>query len=357
MNDPEDLEYDLCYQITNNVYHFLSETSDWYDTIENLISNGKSRLILPIELFDEITPNLSNLLLSRPLIFFSACEEGYQRLFYSIVQSNAGLWSSKLEIPTPHLGVKSWLGSQTVTPRGLAARLVNRLVCVEGIVTRCSLVRSKLSKSVHVCDKNGYVVTREHSDIHSIQRDSQFANRRIPKTDKDGNPLKMEVALSTFIDGQTITLQEMPECSPTGLLPRSVVVSLEDDLIDSVKPGDRVRIFGVYRAVAFKKAQRFTGISRAFLISNNIEHLRADVIAPEITPLDIRMIKDVSSRPNAFELLSQSIAPSICGHDLVKKGLLLQLIGGERKIAENGMKIRGDIHVLLVILHVGNPSF
>jgi DNA replication licensing factor MCM3 len=42
----------------------------------------------------------------------------------------------------------------------------------------------------------------------------------VPKTDKDGNPLKMEVALSDFKDGQTITLQEMPENSPTGQLPR-----------------------------------------------------------------------------------------------------------------------------------------
>lgn len=35
------------------------------------------------------------------------------------------------------LGVSGWLGSNAVSPRGLTAKLANRLVCVEGIVTKC----------------------------------------------------------------------------------------------------------------------------------------------------------------------------------------------------------------------------
>ncbi|XP_053992875.1 DNA replication licensing factor MCM3-like isoform X2 [Hylaeus volcanicus] len=352
MSHTESFEIDVRYQISSDMYAFLSETTDWYDTVEALVVDGKTRLKLPIEIFDQVAINLSNLILSRPLLYFSACEEGYQRFYDSIVAGHGGVSQGDNKPKTPHLGVSGWLGSHTVTPRGLSARLVNRLVCVEGIVTRCSLLRSKLSRSVHLCDKNAYVITREHYDIHSLQNSSQLVNRGVPKTDKDGNPLKMEVALSDFKDGQTITLQEMPESSPTGQLPRSIEVSLEDDLTDVAKPGDRVRIFGVYRAVAFKKMNRFSGLTRAFLIANSIEHLKGDVLAPEITPFDIRMIKEVTSRSDAFHIISQSMAPSICGHDLVKKGLLLQLLGGQRKVVDNGMKLRGDIHILLV----GDPS-
>jgi DNA replication licensing factor MCM3 len=46
-----------------------------------------------------------------------------------------------------------------------------------------------------------------------------------------------------------IYVQEMPERSAAGQLPRPVDVLLDDDLVDAVKPGDRVRIVGVYRSL------------------------------------------------------------------------------------------------------------
>lgn len=52
-----------------------------------------------------------------------------------------------------------------------------------------------------------------------------------------------------LIDHQVITMQELPELSPTGLLPRSVNIILERDLVDACKPGDRVYITGILRSI------------------------------------------------------------------------------------------------------------
>jgi DNA replication licensing factor MCM6 len=51
-------------------------------------------------------------------------------------------------------------------------------------------------------------------------------------------------------------------------------------------------------------------------------------------------------------LLSKSIAPSVFGHDEIKKGLLLQIVSGVHKKTPEGIKLRGDINVFLV----GDPS-
>jgi DNA replication licensing factor MCM7 len=53
-----------------------------------------------------------------------------------------------------------------------------------------------------------------------------------------------------------------------------------------------------------------------------------------------------------YDRLAGSLAPQIFGLEDVKKALLLLLVGGADRVLEDGMKIRGDINILLM----GDPG-
>ena len=151
----------------------------------------------------------------------------------------------------------------------------------------------------------------------------------------------------------------MPERSPPGQLPRSIEVEIEGDLCDQCKPGDRVRINGVFRAVGARTNQgRGTGVFKTVVLANFVEPLNRGFGASgsmggvPVSDEDIRRIRSVGRGRNALGLLSRSIAPSICGHDFIKKAILLQMIGGRERNLKNGTHLRGDINIMMV----GDPS-
>lgn len=144
----------------------------------------------------------------------------------------------------------------------------------------------------------------------------------------------------------------MPERAPAGQLPRSVDVVLDDDLVDRVKPGDRVQVIGVYKTVANVFNGQVPAHFRTVLVANNLRTLGKELSVPVMTETDIQNIKLIAKRKDVFELLARSVSPSIYGHDFIKKAVLLMLLGGREWNLDNGTHIRGDINVLMI----GDPS-
>ncbi|KAF3451178.1 hypothetical protein FNV43_RR07270 [Rhamnella rubrinervis] len=237
-----------------------------------------------------------------------------------------------------------------VSPRDLLSEFIGSMVCVEGIVTKCSLVRPKVVKSVHFCPTTGSFTTREYRDITSNM--GLPTGMVYPTRDENGNLLVTEYGLCKYKDHQTLSMQEVPENSAPGQLPRTVDIIVEDDLVDSCKPGDRVAIVGIYKALPGKSKGSMNGVFRTVLIANNVYPLKKEANAPMYSSADVKHINEISKRADAFDLLGNSLAPSIYGHSWIKKAVILLMLGGVEKNLKNGTHLRGDINMMMV----GDPS-
>lgn len=249
------------------------------------------------------------------------------------------------------IGFDGSFGANHVSPRTLISNYIGTMVCVEGIVTKCSLINPKVVRSVHYCPATTKVIERKYTDMTSL--DPFPTSAVYPTKDDEGNLLETEFGLSKYKDHQTFTIQEMPEKAPAGQLPRSVDVIIDDDLVDLAKPGDRVQVVGTYRCLPSKNNGFTNATFKTVLIANNVQILNKEVDFL-FTTEDVKKIKKFAHQKqgDVFDTLASSIAPSIHGHEYIKKAVLCMLLGGVEKILPNGTRLRGDINVLLI----GDPS-
>jgi len=73
---------------------------------------------------------------------------------------------------------------------------------------------------------------------------------------------------------------------------------------------------------------------------------------PNITEDDQEQFESMKKDPEIYDKITKSIAPSIFGHPDIKKAIACLLFGGCPKKLPDGMRLRGDINVLLL----GDPS-
>ena len=344
-------------------------TESVQSSIQDAIKKNLSRITIDINKMRESDPSLVKLVLKSPLKIIPLMERRIDEIAKTFknekAQSNT-IQNQKEE--KLHLNLQGMLGTHLVSPRGLTADLTNQYVGVQGIVTRISEVRSKLVYSVHYCEETKKGNIKEYNDQMKIQESSNtygqpingnfelgkatgFMNNVIPTRDINHNPLTLEYGHSKFKDNQTILLQEPPERTPIGQLPRAIEVILEGDLVDKVKPGDRIQVNGIFKTISTVSTNA-NGSVKTVLIGTNVQELNNDISQNEFTGEDLKRIKELAKQKDVFDILANSIAPGIYGHQDIKKALVLQLLGGNETNLEDGTHLRGDINILMI----GDPS-
>jgi DNA replication licensing factor MCM5 len=178
------------------------------------------------------------------------------------------------------------------------------------------------------------------------------------------NPYMIMADHCEYIDVQTLKLQEAPEVVPTGEMPRHILLYVDRYLVDRVAPGTRVSVIGV---VATMNTNEKKGGGRVGVNGMSIKTPYLKVLGMQIdtdgsggrtihqfTSVEEDEFKRLSRDPQIYEKLAASIAPQISGDytkDL-KKAIACLLMSGSRKVLPDGVKLRGDINVLLM----GDPS-
>jgi DNA replication licensing factor MCM3 len=316
-----------------------------------MLQKNQRRLVVNIDHVRDHNPEMADGLLNQPFDYTLVFNYALKEIVKTIPQARPDQTDNEVMYYCAFAGS---FGLHACNPRTLSSQHLNQMVSIEGIVTRCSLIRPKVVKSVHYNESKNVFYFREYLD--QTMTNGATTSSVYPQEDDDGTPLVTEYGLSNYRDHQTISIQEMPERAPAGQLPRGVDVVLDDDLVDKVKPGDRVQLVGIYRTLGNRNTNHSSALFKTLILANNVVLLASKsgggIATATITDTDIRNINKVAKKKNLLELLSRSLAPSIYGHDYIKKAILLMLLGGMEKNLENGTHLRGDINILMV----GDPS-
>lgn len=129
---------------------------------------------------------------------------------------------------------------------------------------------------------------------------------------------------------QKLTIQESPGTVPPGRLPRHREVICLCDLIDKAKPGEEIQVSGIYRNNFDASLSTKNGFPVfATIIEANHIHKNEDPFAAfNLNEEDKQQIKELAKDKDISRRIMKGIAPSIYGHQDIKRAIALALFGG-----------------------------
>ncbi len=235
---------------------------------------------------------------------------------------------------------------------------LNRLVAIDGIVRRVSEVRPQIRDAVFEC-----VACR--TKFHEPQDEASLVFREpleCPESQgvcgktQGRTRFRLVAEESTYVDAQRIEIQEHPEQLRHGAHPQGLNVLLTEDLTGRVLPGNRIVLNGVLKSFQRASASR-GGVVRnttfdLMIIGNSYESKVREYEDIEISAEDLALIERFRGDPTVVDKIVLSLAPTIKGMEEEKEAIALQLFGGVEKRHSDGVRVRGDIHILIV----GDPG-
>jgi replicative DNA helicase Mcm len=276
-----------------------------------------------LEMFD---PDLADLLIEKPEEVIKASQKAIKNI--DPLGKNA------------ELNIRFENIRNNIQLRLLRSKYIGKFVAVDGIVRKTDEIRPRIVNALFEC--------RSCQRLQEVPQTSNMISEPALCQECGGRSFKLLQEESEFMDTQTTKLQEPLENLSGGEEPKQILVVMEDDLVDSLTPGDIVKITGIMKTVRDEKTKRF----KNYIYGNYIEPLEHEFEELKISEEDEEEIKKLAADPDVYNKIINSTAPSIQGYREVKEAIALQLFGGSPKELEDKTRIRGDIHILIV----GDPG-
>jgi replicative DNA helicase Mcm len=309
--------------------------SHCYNQIVENIRKDRSYAVVDFSELSKYDLDLANNLLESPEDSIKAAELAVANFDFDNI-SNLKIRFSNLPL------------NQKIMIKDVRSKHLGKFMTLDGIVRQKSDVRPQVTAAKFECPVCGNV-------INVLQLDGNF---REPSKCSCGRKGKFMLLSKELVDAQGIVLEEIPESLEGGQQPKRINVFLKDDLVSPLSekktnPGSKISIVGTLKEVPIilrtgSKSTRF----ELMIEANYIESVDETFYEVEISKEEEERILELSKNPELFLKLIDSTAPSIYGYEKVKESLLLQLVGGVRKVRSDKVVSRGDTHILLI----GDPG-
>jgi len=211
--------------------------------------------------------------------------------------------------------------------RSLRQLHLNQLIRTNGVVVSSTGILPQLSMVKYDCSKCNFILGPFFQGQNSEVRPGSC-----PECQSRG-PFEINMDETVYQNYQKIKIQESPGKVAAGRLPRAKDVILLADLVDSCKPGDEIEVTGIYKNNYDGSLNTANGfpVFATVIEANYITKQDDKLAVANLTDEDVRDIMRLSKDEKIGERIVASMAPSIYGHEDIKRALALSLFGGVPK--------------------------